>query len=95
MNAQAGAASPGGANIGSTGQGDPLWTKYYLAGLQNVGAGSCRYFALVQESNIKNHYALPLASPNYDIFYRKSTIAGLPTWPPEVFGFPWFDVSMK
>jgi peptide/nickel transport system substrate-binding protein len=95
MNALAGPASPAGANIGSTGQGDPLWTKYYTAGLQNVGAGSCRYFALVQESNIKNHYYVPLVSPNYDLFYRKSLITKFPTWPPEVFGFPWHYVAVQ
>jgi peptide/nickel transport system substrate-binding protein len=94
MNGLFGVASPAAANIGSTGQGDPLWTKYYLAGLQNVGAGSCRYFALVQESNIKNHYFTPLVSPNYDIFYRKSLVTKFPTWPPEVFGFPWHYVAV-
>ena len=93
-NAEFGPPSPAGANIGDTGAGDPLWTKYYNAGLQNVGAGRCRYFALVQEDNIKNHYFVPLVSPNYDIFYRKSLISKFPSWPPEVFGFPWHYVSV-
>jgi peptide/nickel transport system substrate-binding protein len=87
-------ATPSGTNVPGTGIGDPLWTKYYNAALQNVGVGSCRYFALVQKSVIQNHYYVPLVSPSYDVFYRKSLIKSkFPTWPPDAFGFPWFKVT--
>jgi peptide/nickel transport system substrate-binding protein len=94
VNTMVGPAPPNGSNIGGAGQGDPSWTRYYNAALQNVGAGSCRYFALFQQLALKNHYSLPLASPNYDIFSRKSSVASLPNWPPDVFGFPWFYVAV-
>jgi hypothetical protein len=96
MNSLQGAPSPAGSNIGGTGAGDPLWTRYYNAALQNVGAGSCRYFALVQKMLIQKQYYVPLVSPSYDVFYRKSKIVGAPpTWPPDAFGFPWFHVKAK
>jgi peptide/nickel transport system substrate-binding protein len=96
MNSLQGAPSPAGSNIGGTGAGDALWTKYYNAALQNVGAGSCRYFALVQKMLIQKHYYVPLVSPSYDVFYRKSAIVGAPpTWPPDAFGFPWFHVKAR
>jgi len=96
MNSVQGTPSPAGSNVSGTGMGDPLWTRYYNAALQNVGAGSCRYFALIQKMVIQKHYYVPLASPYFDVFYRKSKIQGsLPTWPTDTFGFPWFDVKMK
>jgi peptide/nickel transport system substrate-binding protein len=96
MNSLQGTPSPAGSNIGGVGFGDPLWTRYYNAALQNVGPGSCRYFALVQKMAIQKHYYVPLVSPPYDVFYRKSAVKGtFPTWPPDAFGFPWFRVKTK
>jgi hypothetical protein len=44
---------------------------------------------------LRNHYVVPLASPNYDIFYRKSVINSMPKWPPDVYAFPWHYLNVK
>ena len=54
-----------------------LWNKYYNAALQNVGAGSCKYFELLEEQNLKGHYFVPLASPYFDVFARKAVVADM------------------
>jgi peptide/nickel transport system substrate-binding protein len=95
MNSVAGTASPNGGNIGATGEGDPDWTGTYNAGLATTGDEACALFAQLQQSNLENYYAVPLTSNNYEIFYRKEAFAELPTWPAEVFGYPWFEVAVK
>jgi peptide/nickel transport system substrate-binding protein len=95
MNSAAGIASPAGENIGATGMGDPNWNNYYTEGVSTSGPRACAAFAKLQEDNIRNHYALPLTSADYEIFYNKSIVSKLPTWAPEVFGYPWFDVAVK
>jgi hypothetical protein len=92
---QGSSPSPAGSNISGTGVDNPLWAKYYNAGLQNVGAGSCRYFSLVQKMAMDRNYFVPLVGPNFDVFFRKAAVSGMPNWSPDVFGFPWWTVNAK
>jgi hypothetical protein len=95
INFRFGPAPPVGNNVTHTGEGDPLWTKYYNAALQNIGPGSCRYFELVEQINQKNHYAVPLAAPYFDVFSRKSALASVPNWTPTGASMQWYWVAMR
>lgn len=96
INANVGRAPPDGANIGATGLGDPSWDRTYDEAMATLGEESCARFGELQRSGNANHYYVPLVSPNYDVFYREDTFEGeLPVWPPDVFGFPWYYVSVN
>jgi ABC-type transport system substrate-binding protein len=66
-----GAPPPDGGNYGYTGYQDPDAQRFMNAGLQNLGTGGCKYFALYQELVLKKHYLFPLVAPNFDIFASK------------------------
>jgi peptide/nickel transport system substrate-binding protein len=95
MSPRFGSPPPNGNNVSNAGFGDPLWNKYYNAALQNVGAGSCKYFELLEEQNLKGHYVVPLAAPYFDVFARKAVVADVPKWSPLTAGMPWYWVAMK
>jgi peptide/nickel transport system substrate-binding protein len=95
MSPQFGPPTPTGINLSDTGDGDPLWNRYYNAGLQNLGKGSCKYFDLVQKINLKNHYVVPLTAPNFHEFARRDVIASVPAWSNQAAGMPWYWVQMK
>jgi peptide/nickel transport system substrate-binding protein len=63
-----GAPPPDGGNYGFTGYQDPDAQRFMNAGLQNLGKGGCKYFALYQELVLKKHYLFPLVAPNFDLF---------------------------
>jgi peptide/nickel transport system substrate-binding protein len=66
-----GAPPPDGGNYGYTGYQDPDTQRFMNAGLQNLGQGGCRYFALYQQLVLKKHYLFPLVAPNFDLFASK------------------------
>jgi peptide/nickel transport system substrate-binding protein len=63
--------SKGGTNYASIGIEDPEYSRLAIAASQNPGAGGCRYFALVQERQLRNFWLLPLVEVNQDYFGQK------------------------
>jgi peptide/nickel transport system substrate-binding protein len=80
-----------GSNYSYTGQSDPLFVRYWKAGLQNVGKGGCKYFSLATKLLLQHAYVGPTVAWNFDVFARKG--AFMPAAPPDGEAFPVFYLN--